>query len=88
MANNSTEFDKKNATRYVDDYDGPTKLIFKPVIARGLIHRNFRLVDIKPDKNNGDKTVFVFADSLDLRDAMQRILRARDNKDKIIDSEE
>ena len=69
-----------------NDYIGETKIIFKPYIARRLNH-NHKIVDIKPDKNNPKRTIFVFADSLELRDDMQRILRnRRDNNND--DSEE
>ena len=88
---NSTDLENKNITlrsgKYDEEYDGPTKLIFKPYIARRLL-KKFRLVDIKPDKANSDRTVFVFADSLELRDAMQRILKYREHKKEVIDSEE
>lgn len=59
-----------------NEYDGETKIIFKPYIARRLNH-NHRIVDIKADKNDPKRTIFVFADSIELRDDMQRILRNR-----------
>lgn len=36
------------------------KSIFTPRIARYLLKRGNAIYDIKPDKNNKDKTVFVF----------------------------
>lgn len=36
------------------------KLIFKAGIARALLGRGVPIADIKPDRNNKDKTVFVF----------------------------
>lgn len=35
-------------------------LIFNPKIARKLIKSGFILIDIKPHKENKDRTVFVF----------------------------
>lgn len=67
-------------------YDGETKIIFKPYIARRLNH-NHRIVDIKPDKNEPKKTIFVFADSIELRDDMQRILKKREMKKEISENE-
>ena len=68
---------KKDETYNNDnDYVGETKIIFKPYIARRLNHHH-KIVDIKPDKNDPKRTIFVFADSLELRDDMQRILRNR-----------
>jgi hypothetical protein len=37
-----------------------TKLILKAPIARHLVNRGHRIVDIKPNKENRDKTVFIF----------------------------
>lgn len=36
------------------------KLIFSPQVAKHLIKRNFQIIDIKPNKHDKDKTVFVF----------------------------
>lgn len=38
-----------------------TKIIYTPYVARRLV-RDFheKIVDIKPNKNNRDKTIFVF----------------------------
>lgn len=43
---------------YKNDEDG--KLIFSPQVAKYLLHRSFQIIDIKPDKNNKDKTIFIF----------------------------
>lgn len=39
------------------------KLIFSPRIARALIQRGFHVIDIKPRKENPGQTIFVFAES-------------------------
>ena len=54
-----------------------TKLIFKPYIARKLLAVGHKIVDIKPDHTNPLKTVFVFEDSLQLRDDMTKIIREK-----------
>lgn len=36
------------------------KEIFTPYVARRLLRMGNPIVDIKPDKNNRDKTIFVF----------------------------
>lgn len=78
--NNISDFKKRDG-----EYDVPTKYIFKPYLARKLI-KNHNLIDIKPDKNDPLRTVFVFEDSLKLRDDMQKILKEREeNKDKVYD---
>lgn len=73
------EFNTENHDTKNDEYQVPIKFIFKPYIARRLI-KNHNLVDIRPDRNDPVRTVFVFEDSLKLRDDMQRILNERDEK--------
>jgi len=41
-------------------------LIFNPKIARNLIKNGFNIIDIKADKNNTDRTIFVFKRSEEL----------------------
>ena len=36
------------------------KCVFAAPIARELIHRGYTVIDIKPNRDNHDKTVFVF----------------------------
>lgn len=36
------------------------KEVFTPYVARRLLRMGNPIVDIKPDKNNKDKTIFVF----------------------------
>ena len=40
--------------------DKKYKSIFTPYVARRLLHMGNPIYDIKPDKNNRDKTIFVF----------------------------
>lgn len=64
----------------------PTKLIFRTYIAKGLINAGFPVIDIKANRDDPARTVFVFPDSIKLRDSMQDIIksykRKRDEKDK------
>ena len=41
--------------------------IFSARIARDLIHRQYKILDIKPHKDMGIKTVFYFEDTENLR---------------------
>ncbi len=41
-------------------------LVFNPKIARSLIKAGYQVIDIKPYKENTDKTIFVFKRSDEL----------------------
>ena len=58
-------------------YDGPCKLIFKPAIARELIRRGFRVVDLKQNREHPERSIVVFEDSIQLRDELQKIVKKR-----------
>ena len=47
-----------------------TKCIFTPFVARSLLRMGNPIVDIKPDKNNKDKTIFVFENTDKLKKDM------------------
>ena len=47
-----------------------TKCIFTPCVARNLLKMGNPIVDIKPDKNNKDKTIFIFEDTNKLKEDM------------------
>ena len=47
------------------------KSIFTPYVARRLLRMGNQIVDIKPDKNNKDKTIFVFEATEKLKDDMK-----------------
>lgn len=49
------------------------KLIFKAGIARALLGRGIPIADIKPDRNNKDKTVFVFERTPEFEQAFGQI---------------
>lgn len=39
------------------------KLIFTPFVARNLLRMGNQIVDIKPDKNDKSKTIFIFEET-------------------------
>ena len=41
--------------------------IFKPQRVRKLLKKGFNIYDIKPDKNNLNKTIFIFKNSEELQ---------------------
>ena len=47
-----------------------TKCIFTPFVARNLLKMGNPIIDIKPDKNNKDKTIFVFENTDKLKEDM------------------
>ena len=52
-----------------------TKCIFTPFVARNLLKMGNPIVDIKPDKNNKDKTIFVFENTEKLKKDMVKATR-------------
>ena len=66
----------------------PSKIIFKRYVAKDLIEKyGHRVIGIKQDRDSPERTIFVFEDSLKLRDDMQKIIRAR-RKHRSEDNEE
>jgi hypothetical protein len=65
-----------------DDYETPVKFIYKPYIARRLV-TSHNLVDIVPDQQDSERTVFVFEDSLRLRDDMLRIIKSKNSEEEV-----
>lgn len=51
------------------------KIIIKPPIARTLLQKGNPIVDIKPNKNNLNETVFIFQDTEKLRNDLTAITR-------------
>lgn len=47
--------------------------IFKPQIARSLLKKGNNIYDIKADKKNMDRTIFVFKNTVKLREDMLSI---------------
>jgi ribosome maturation factor RimP len=49
----------------------PEKAIILACTARHLRKLGFEIVDIKPDRYNHDKTIFIFKNSLELEQALR-----------------
>lgn len=79
-------FKDEVATEINKAEETPTKLIFRTYIAKGLINAGFPVIDIKANRDDPARTVFVFPDSISLRDNMQRIIksykRRREDREK------
>lgn len=46
------------------------KLIFSPQVAKYLLNRKFQIIDIKPDRNDRNKTLFIFKNDDKLAEAI------------------
>ena len=56
----------------------PAKLIFKYGIAKALVEEyHHEIIGLKTNKQDKSKIVFVFRDSISLRDDMQKIIKER-----------
>lgn len=51
------------------------RIVFKGSIARQLLREGYTIVDIKPDKVNSNKSVFVFKNEEGLEDRMFELVR-------------
>ena len=51
-----------------------TKLIFKTYLARKLLQMVNQMLDIKPDKNNTIKTIFIFEETEKLNNDLTTLL--------------
>ncbi|ADL08046.1 DUF5659 domain-containing protein [Thermosediminibacter oceani] len=49
----------------------PTKVILNPALARKLVKKGFKIVDLKPHKQNHFATVFVFENSPELQKVLE-----------------
>ena len=60
-----------------------TKLIFNCGVCRKLLKYGCQIVDVKPDHENRDKTVFVFKKDAVFDEAMERITKTiNENKNR------
>lgn len=57
-----------------------TKLIFAPDIARKLLKEGCTVVDIKANKENPNKTVFVFTNDEHFQKTLSIVLKERSEK--------
>ena len=51
-----------------------SRLIFDAKIARKLLKQNFVVIDIKPNRENTDKSVFVFENTEEFKNALAVIM--------------
>lgn len=49
------------------------KLVFNAGVARALLKRNIPVADIKPDRNNRDKSIFAFKITPEFEEAFTQI---------------
>lgn len=49
------------------------KLIFTGKVARALLRKGFQIIDVKPNKDFPERTVFVFKDVFGLKEEVQRL---------------
>ena len=57
----------------LDEVVGPKKItIADPSTVKRLLRKGFHIVDIKPDRFNHDKTVFLFEDSEELQKVLEK----------------
>ena len=49
------------------------KVILSPSIARTLLHMGNQIIDIKPNKNNKNETVFVFENTEKLKNNLSEV---------------
>ena len=47
------------------------KLVFSPKVARFLLKHGMQIIDIKPDKNDKDKTIFVFDETEEFQGVLE-----------------
>ena len=52
------------------------RCVYAAPVARELIRRGFRVMDIKPNKENKDKTVFIFEETDNFNAVLEEILVA------------
>ena len=68
-----------------NETDNQRKVVSSTLIARQLIRRGFRPIDINPDKNNSDRTVFYFNKTDALDSAISDIMKeARRGDEKVL----
>ena len=51
-----------------------SRLIFDAKIARRLLKQNFVVIDIKPNRDNTDKSIFVFENTDEFKLALEKIM--------------
>lgn len=49
------------------------KLIFTAKLAKKLLEKGYQIIDIKPNKNIPERTVFIFKDALGLKEDIRNL---------------
>lgn len=62
-----------------EDTDSKFKLVSSARIARRLLAEGYKVVDINPDRDNSDRTVFIFESSDDLLSEIAKLEKRRDD---------
>ena len=57
-----------------------TKIVFEPQIARKLLKDGCQIIDIKPNKDDKKRTVFVFKNDDNFKEHIASILQKRNEK--------
>lgn len=60
-----------------------SRLIADPRIARKLLKKNFVVIDIKPNKSNPDKSVFLFENTEAFKIALEEVTAEMKAKEEI-----
>ena len=59
-----------------------SRLVTDPRIARKLLKKNFVVIDIKPNKSNPDKSVFIFENTEEFKIALEEVTAEIKEKDE------
>lgn len=57
----------------IENTNVKSKLVFDPLTARALLKRGMKVIDCKPLKNDKKKTILVFEDTVEFREALAEI---------------
>lgn len=60
-----------------------SRLVTDPRIARKLLKKNFVVIDIKPNKSNPDKSVFIFENTEEFKVALEEVTAEIKSKEEV-----
>ena len=60
-----------------------SRLVTDPRIARKLLKKGFVVIDIKPNKSNPDKSVFIFENTEEFKIALEEVTTEIKSKEEI-----
>lgn len=64
-----------------------SRLIFDAKIARRLLKMGFVVIDIKPNRENTDKSIFVFENTEEFKQALARIIDEIKTKSEVVEEQ-